>query len=283
MRKIILILTACMLFCVALHAQDKKYVYTDSSLIKSEDGTDEYVDSVQVSTPVDESYQQTKKEEAVEIDTALYYTSLSVPKDSVEAWKNLKEFAYVKYLDSLLKAKQDETQKKVKAQASNNQPPPDLSWLSRVLSSRGLEVFLWSLAGLFILFILYKLFLTEGVFQRGIKKSKVIAPEVEEEIIDKESDFDGLIRNALLTGNYRLAVRYHYLQVLHLLANKNQIQLAQDKTNADYVREIVNKNNQIDFAGLTLNYEYVWYGEFEIDEVLYSKLKVSFVSFINKI
>jgi hypothetical protein len=143
--------------------------------------------------------------------------------------------------------------------------------------------FLWFIAGAFILFIIYNLFLADGVFKRSPKSNSAAIPEAEEEHIDKESDFDKLIRNAIQSGNYRLAIRYHYLQTLHLLAGKNQVQLAADKTNYQYVRELVNKNFQNDFSALTLNYEYVWYGEFAIDEIVYSKLKTAFVSFNNKL
>lgn len=268
-----------MFFCTVAKAQEKKYVYTDSSLIQTEDGTDIY-DSVAVSAPIQQAYEEDVKQEVVEIDTTLYYTSLDIPKDSIEAWKNLKGFGYIKYMDSLLKAKQDENNKRLKEQPDDT---PSTSWLDRMLSSSGLQFFLWLLAVIFILFILYKLFLTEGVFRRVSASAKDNKPDVAEEIIDHESDFDALIRNAVQVGNFRLAIRYHYLQTLHLLAQKNQIQLATDKTNYQYVSEIVNKGYQNEFAALTLNYEYAWYGEFAIDELLYSKLKGAFVSFKNKI
>jgi hypothetical protein len=57
------------------------------------------------------------------------------------------------------------------------------------------------------------------------------------------------------------------------------VQLAADKTNYNYVHEIKNVTLQKDFAALTLNYEYVWYGEFNIDELTYSKLKNTFTAF----
>ena len=67
------------------------------------------------------------------------------------------------------------------------------------------------------------------------------------------------------------------------MAAKNIIELAADKTNNNYVRELTNKNYQQDFAALTLNYEYVWYGEFAIDENIYRRLATDFLQFNNKI
>lgn len=260
-------------------AQGKKYVYSDSSLLNPPDETVSY-DSVIKPPVTDEQAEEVANEKAVEIDTALRYTSYTVPKDTVDVWKQDKNFAYVYYLDSVLKAQQ-RNQKKQEEQTAHTPSAP--SWLDRLFSSNGLQYFLWFTAGSFILFILYNLFLAEGVFRRAPKNAAVTTPDAQEEMIDHESDFDKLIRSAVQSGNYRLAVRYHYLQTLHLLAGKNQLQLAADKTNYQYVNELINKNYQNDFAGLTLNYEYVWYGEFAIEEPVYGKLKTAFISFNNKL
>lgn len=67
----------------------------------------------------------------------------------------------------------------------------------------------------FIFFILYKLFLAEGVFKKESRAAKQQTPEVEEEVISSESDFDNLINQALQANNYRQAVRYQYLKTLH--------------------------------------------------------------------
>jgi hypothetical protein len=278
MHKVVSILIAILFFCTSLMAQEKKYVYSDSSLLNPPDETVSY-DSVIAPPVTDEQADEATKENVVEIDTALRYTSYIVPKDTVDAWKQDKKFAYTQYLDSLLKAQQ----RNQKKQQEINQTPSSPSWLDRLFSSNGLQYFLWFVAGAFILFILYNLFLAEGVFKRAPKSAAAAAPDAEEELIDHESDFDKLIRSAIQSGNYRLAVRYHYLQTLHLLAGKNQVRLAADKTNYQYVNEIVNKNYQNDFAGLTLNYEYVWYGEFAIEELIYGKLKTAFISFNNKL
>ena len=281
MRKVIFILIAGIFFCSVAQAQEKKYVYTDSSLTETTDDTQVY-DSAVIAAPTEETALQSTTKQTDEIDTSLYYNSLPISRDSVEYWKNMKGFAYVKYLDSLLKAKKEAQDKKVQTETISYKPSGS-SWLDRLFASNGLQVFLWILAGAFVLFILYKLFLTEGVFRRAGKTVKEAAPNVEEEVIDKESDFDVLIRNALQNKNYRLAVRYHYLQTLHLLAGKNQIQLAADKTNDHYVREVANKNFQPGFAAITRNYEYVWYGEFAIDELVYIKLKSASASFNNQL
>jgi hypothetical protein len=287
MRKPIFISILLAVFFTAAQAQEKKYVYKDSTLDQAEELYTPPPANEVIQAPVEETVTEEVKEEKKETvtDTALNYTKLNISPDSVEQWKNLQAFGYVKYLDSLLKAKKENAKKKDNKEESNYTPPSGNggSWLDRFLSSGGLQVFLWALAIAFVLFILYKLFLTEGAFRKTPKSIKENTPGAEEEVITSESNFEILIKQAVQSGNYRLAVRYQYLQALHKLADKNMVELAADKTNYQYVREITNQNYQQDFAALTLNYEYVWYGEFNIDVIIYKRIENSFSQFNSKL
>ncbi len=227
-----------------------------------------------------QGYNQTNSsaKDTLYVDTTLYYARPVVPLDSVKAWKSSKGFAYVKDMDSLLKAAKQNEQRKEASTA-----PSEAGWLAKLLTSDGVKFFFWTLAIAFVLFVLYKLFLTEGAFRRNTLASNPATPEVVEEVITSESDLDLLIKQALQSGNYRLAVRYKYLQTLYRLAAKKMVELAADKTNYQYVRELANQNDQNDFAALTLNYEYVWYGEFEIDQNIYRRIDNSFSQFNSKL
>lgn len=79
-------------------------------------------------------------------------------------------------------------------------------------------------------------------------------------------DFDALIAEALTIKDYRRVVRLYYLQTLKALSDKNLIEFQPDKTNADYMRELKKSDLKPVFAKLTYVYEYVWYGQFEIDD-----------------
>jgi hypothetical protein len=287
MRKLFLISIVITVFFTEAQAQDKKYVYQDSTLEQAEELYAPPLTNEVIQAPVEEVVTEEVKEERKEIiiDTALNYTMLTISPDSVEQWKSLQAFGYVKYLDSLLKARKENAKKEEKKDEDTDSPSSGngSSWLDRVLSSGGLQVFLWILAITFVLFILYKLFLTEGVFRKTPKSIKENTPAAEEEVITSDSNFETLIKQAAQTGNYRLAVRYQYLQTLHKLAGKNFVELATDKTNYQYVREITNQNYQQDFAALTLNYEYVWYGEFNIDIIIYKRMETDFYQFNSKL
>ena len=265
MRKFIFI-PVLLFFCTAaVQAQDKKY---------------EVLDTVVSFDAPKEEITEYKTNDTLFIDTALYYDQLELSPDSVNEWKKQEAFSYVKNLDSLLKNRQKKTSQKEAEQEKDVSGP---GWLSSLFSSGIFHFFLWSIAIIFVLFVLYNLFLTEGAFRKNTRSSKAAEPEAEEEVITRESDFEVMIRQAVQSGNYRLAIRYHYLQTLHKLADRNLITLAGDKTNYQYVREIANQNYQNDFAGLTLNYEYVWYGEFAIEEIIYRRLETGFAQFNSKI
>jgi len=241
--------------------------------------------------------------ESLSVDSTLTPNELKIPTDSVENWKNLSAFAYAKYLDSLLKVKQDKDKAKITApsktrtsSSSTSATPPQVeekqerTWLDRLFTSKTTVVVLWILAGIFVAFILYKLFLGGGnPFKATTKTAPQTVEETVEEEITSESDFDRMIRQAYEKGNYRLATRYQYLKALHRLAEKHFIEMAADKTNYQYVRELasrgpaVNQQFQNEFASLTLNYEYVWYGEFNVDDVIYNRIARGFNEFNQKI
>jgi hypothetical protein len=271
MRKTVYISILLLSFFSAAQAQ-KKFIYEDTSLLQKEEqvinAPEEevtYMDTAVVSVPVEES-------EELPSDTSLYKNDLNFPFDSIKSWRNANEFAYTRYLDSLLKSKKKQ-EKKERSQTSEPSRP---GTFNSILGSGILGFLLWTFVICFVGFILYQLFLSEGGFRRKSKSVKDTLAEAEEEVITKESDFDALIRQALQSGNYRQAIRYQYLRTLHLLAGKNQVELAPDKTNFQYVSEITNPDHRQAFAALTLNYEYVWYGEFEIDKNIYEKIEDNF-------
>lgn len=86
---------------------------------------------------------------------------------------------------------------------------------------------------------------------------------VEENI--NEVNFETLITSAINQNNYRLATRYLYLKSLKILSRKGIIDWHYDKTNSDYINEITNDATKNSFTRISYIYDYVWYGEFEID------------------
>ena len=117
------------------------------------------------------------------------------------------------------------------------------------------------------------------MFARGRKN---ISSDIEVALQEETNDPGVLLRNAIRNGNYRLAVRYLYLQVLDKLAERKIIEISSNKTNYEYVNEMRKHKFANEFASLTLKYEYVWYGEYPVDEKLFAQLEGNFIQFTKK-
>lgn len=224
------------------------------------------IDTAVVQAPAD--YDSTDEEE-----TTTYYPDTlkrelrTIASDSVLAVNADKGFYYKRYMDSLLRA----TQYKVRKPRRS----VDLSGSNFFSSIFG--IVFWILAiGLFA-YLVYRLFLgNSSLLSRSRKNIASDIAVVEEE---NANDPDSLLRNAIRNGNYRLAVRYLYLESLQRLSEKKFIEINTNKTNYEYVMEVRRHKFANEFASLTLQYEYVWYGEYPVDERLFNQIHGSFTQF----
>ena len=117
-----------------------------------------------------------------------------------------------------------------------------------------------------------------GLFR---KKNKTVQASEEENITEDifSINYQKEIDKAAMQGNHRLAVRLMYLRLLKNMAEKNIIQYKQDKTNFDYLLQLHPTAYYKDFFRLTRNYEYSWYGLFEINEEMYKIIRKDFDQF----
>lgn len=99
----------------------------------------------------------------------------------------------------------------------------------------------------------------------------------DEELIQHE-DIQSLIDKALASGNYRLAIRFYYLFVLQKLSAKELIEWQVQKTNHDYIYEIKDKQIRVQFQKVTDLYDYIWYGNFDVDETAFAKAQTTFTT-----
>jgi hypothetical protein len=144
------------------------------------------------------------------------------------------------------------------------------------LDYKTLEYIVYGLLGLIVLYLLIKFLLqnpVSSVFKTEDSAIKGFS-YVEENI--KQVDFDKLINKSLKENNYRLATRYLYLKSLKSLAHKKTIEWHFDKTNSDYINEIKDIKLKGLFKRVSYIYDYVWYGEFPIDEASFNKNKDDF-------
>ncbi|MEL6675209.1 MAG: DUF4129 domain-containing protein [Bacteroidota bacterium] len=102
-------------------------------------------------------------------------------------------------------------------------------------------------------------------------------PKLEEDI--RDMDFDQLIKEALGQGNFRYATRLVYLETLKILSEKGKIDWEPNKTNQDYVRELQKEAFAPQFDRLTLSYDYIWYGNFPINQDQFARIRAVFQDF----
>ncbi len=213
----------------------------------------------------------------------------SILYDSVQAINNDKGFYYKKYLDSLLRAMEarlkssydktnrDSIRYNRSGQSGTGQSRREINFDDGIFSGSGLGIIFWLLAIALFGYIVFKMFLSNGSFFSRNRKN--ISANMNVETEENTKDPDSMLRNAIRNGNYRLAIRYMYLQTLTRLSEKRFIQVNSNKTNYEYVREVRNQKFANEFASLTLKYEYVWYGEYPVDERLFQQIHGSFTQF----
>ncbi len=135
------------------------------------------------------------------------------------------------------------------------------------------------LAGIaaFVIYLLRKAEMLNFLFPKKTQVAELPYEGVTENIY--EIDFDTAINDAVTRQDLRLAVRLMYLQTLKYLDQAGQINYQPDKTNRQYVYELANSPQQDEFETLTRQFEFVWYGDFPVDDALFSVVKAKFTTF----
>jgi hypothetical protein len=103
-----------------------------------------------------------------------------------------------------------------------------------------------------------------------------VAGLTNDELLLQRRDLHALAAEALSRQDYRLAVRYRYLEALQLLMHRKLIDWKSFKTNRDYLLELQGNVLQAPFSEVTRIYNFVWYGHFELDEATFVDLESSF-------
>ena len=163
-----------------------------------------------------------------------------------------------------------------------------LEWIFGVQYAKGifgsiLQALPYIIVGL-LLFLLIKFFLkvnSNSIVSNASNKA-IVSITDDEELI-KNKDLNKLIEQAIALKNYRLAVRYYYLNILKQLEDTQVITWEQQKTNEDYIQEISQESLKTSFKDLTRLYDFVWYGNFAINETEFVKVTKNFEAITNLI
>ncbi len=132
----------------------------------------------------------------------------------------------------------------------------------------------------FILYFIIKYFIgKDGAFLFGKKNSKLDLQEEDLHENIHEINFPESVLRFEKSGDFRSAVRYHFLWVLKKLSDKKLIAWNPEKTNGDYLAELNVPHLKDQFYDLSYIFDYVWYGEFAITQEDYTKFRDQYQSF----
>ncbi|MBK6935893.1 MAG: hypothetical protein IPH18_02655 [Chitinophagaceae bacterium] len=142
-----------------------------------------------------------------------------------------------------------------------------------------LQALFWIIAvgGFVTVLIWYLASSNVGFFRRKDKMVETAVAEEEEMPEDIFAiNYQKEIDKAVAARNYRLAVRLQYLRLLKNMTEKGVITYKQDKTNFDYLAELQPRPYYNGFFTITRNYEYSWYGKFEVSDTAYTIIQNEF-------
>jgi hypothetical protein len=144
------------------------------------------------------------------------------------------------------------------------------SWLAALFSSGIMRLLFWVLIGVGCAALIYFFLLSLNVNLFGKRKDGVeeeAAADPEEDFFSR--DYEREIARALAAGEYRIAIRLRYLQLLKELAGRNIIQYRQERPNGVYVSQLMGTPYYKEFFRITRTFEYAWYGEMPVSRGAY--------------
>ena len=141
-----------------------------------------------------------------------------------------------------------------------------------------------------LLLILGLILLVAWLFSRyyikGLKPNSKLEPDIDmsnEERLIQKKDLTALIKDAEAEENYRLATRYLFLNTLKYLKDYGFIDYQYEKTNADYQFELQTSPLKAQFEFTSRFYEFVWYGDFNLNSKEFQTAKTRFENMILEI
>lgn len=153
--------------------------------------------------------------------------------------------------------------------------------LGELLASKGYRnvgqyILLAAVAAL-VVWLLYRAQVLNRLFARRAKDLGLDYTTLDEDI--HAINFADRIEEAVSQRNYRLAVRLLYLQTLKRLTDGGLIRWQPNKTNRQYAYELTGNPARLGFEQLTTQFEYIWYGDFPVDETRFHTIRQAFTQF----
>lgn len=146
-------------------------------------------------------------------------------------------------------------------------------------SSLAVKWFVILLGASALIFLVYKLLGMNimHIFERQSRSDRTQLMDPADNI--HAIDFDAALQQAIESNNFKSAIRLLYLKSLKELTDKQYIDWQPGKTNQTYIQELREKPFQANFALLTNQFEYTWYGDFNVQKQHFIIIKEAFNTF----
>lgn len=148
-------------------------------------------------------------------------------------------------------------------------------WFFDFLVSDIGKIILWVIVAAILCWLIFLIFKRRGIylFARSGKKIKkaAVADETGDDFIPES--WSSVIRQAEASGNYRLAVRHSFRHIVHLMQAAKIISSERALANHQILSLLRQSNYHADFRQLLRHYEYIWYGDFEVQAQGYQHIK----------
>jgi hypothetical protein len=161
-----------------------------------------------------------------------------------------------------------------------NNPGPSSFW--NFLTNKAFQ---WIFYLGVIVLAVYVIFLLAGEnnFKWFSRRSEQLQQVEPDSLGGGPMDYDNAIRKYQAEGNYRFAIRYLYLRLIHSATEKNVIQIRDSTTNAEIGRAFGQHPLASQFRYLATAYEYIYFGDFNLNKEIFDALKMKFEAFQEKI
>jgi len=162
-----------------------------------------------------------------------------------------------------------------------------LKWLAShfKVSDEGVTIFGWILLSLAILGLLLLIIQLTGIPIKSLfvfsKSTKVTQLKFGQSLVDLEKEkLDEMLTLYINSQAFREATRVLFLLTLRLLNRKNLIKWNAYKTDREYFYEIKESSLKDLFLNIIRQYEFIWFGKFDIIEEEFNSVKNDFENFM---
>ncbi len=155
-----------------------------------------------------------------------------------------------------------------------------LNWNWNINTQVARTILICIVIGILILVIVLLLRKSNWVFNKKINDKNLLIARLEENL--PESDIDPHLLKSINEKDYRLAFRLYFLLLIQKLALNNHVVWRKEKTNGEYLIECNSKKFYDTFAKLTLAFDQVWYGEYQLPKKLFEEYEADFKSILNQ-